>query len=84
MVVVHPGACIMERGRGKRDNLKVLRFRRQRRMGRVHGGSVELCSELQYEGITRDKASKAEGRAGVQVSPVGCGKECGPFTTYIP
>jgi len=47
----------MERGRGNRDNLKVLQFRRQRRMGRVHGGPVELCRELQYGGITRDKES---------------------------
>lgn len=27
-------------------------------MGRVHGGTVELCRELQYGGITRDKESK--------------------------
>ena len=27
-------------------------------MGRVHGGFVELCRELQYGGITRGKESK--------------------------
>ena len=30
-------------------------------MGRVHGGTVELCRELQYGGITRDKESKWRG-----------------------